>query len=118
MPGIRTSRIRHAVSCSSLEFKNASAEEKPWAQNPTDRIRLLSEFLRESSSSTIEIRGNSDMQTPFLVNFPETSLIKCTAKVNPRKTLCFEDDDALEGNVPPPGKSVYCTLVRVVTTLG
>src|SRR4029077_20353815 len=82
MPGIRTSRIRHAVLRSSLEFKNASAEEKPWARNPTDRIRLLSEFLRESSSSTIDMRGAADIGWYFLFLGPL------------RKTLVLRDNVA------------------------
>jgi hypothetical protein len=51
----RTSRIKQSVSCRRLEVRNASAEEKPSARKPRDRNKLLSEFLKESSSSTIEI---------------------------------------------------------------
>jgi hypothetical protein len=54
---MRTSRTRQRVSRTWFELKNASAEEKPCARNPVDRMRFSSEILSASSSSTIEMSG-------------------------------------------------------------
>ena len=62
------SKIRKKINNPAYLYKNkilpdnASAEEKPCARNPKDRIRLSSEFLSESSSSTIEMSGTLDIQ--------------------------------------------------------
>src|SRR5262245_18931530 len=53
MCGIRTSRIRHAVSCLSGDRKKDSADANLLALNPADRIKLSSDILSASSSSTI-----------------------------------------------------------------
>ena len=45
-----------------VEFRNSPAEEKPCVRIPTDRNKLLSEFLRKSSSSTIEMSGAGGME--------------------------------------------------------
>ena len=60
--GIRTSRSKQSVWCNSFEFRNSAAEEKPCVRIPTDRNKLLSEFLRKSSSSTIEMSGAGGME--------------------------------------------------------
>jgi hypothetical protein len=50
----QATRLMHLV-----RIQERSAEEKPCARNPVDRIRFSSEFLSASSSSTIEMSGIS-----------------------------------------------------------
>jgi hypothetical protein len=57
VPGICTSRIRHAVSWIHGELKKSSAEEKDWTINPITLRSLLVEVRKDSSSSTSEIKA-------------------------------------------------------------
>jgi hypothetical protein len=55
IPGIRTSKIRHAVSATRDDWRKSSAEGNTAAVNPIDRKRLLMASRIDSSSSTIEM---------------------------------------------------------------
>src|SRR6266481_8769875 len=51
------SEIRHDVSATSRDCRNASADGNVQARNPSDVTRLSIALLTTVSSSTIEIRG-------------------------------------------------------------
>jgi hypothetical protein len=118
MPGIRTSRIRHAASCILFDPKNASAEEKPCARNPADRIRFSSEPLRLSSSSTIEIRGIFGIESLLLL-FP-IHISQEAAKSQPSIALAghLGADGKTWKQTNAKGRNIYSTLGQAATTFG
>src|SRR6516225_3719224 len=56
MPGIRTSTMRHEVSCSWPEVRNISADSKAAVRKPKDSIRRVVVLRMDSSSSMIEMK--------------------------------------------------------------
>src|SRR2546427_9372798 len=66
MPGIRRSRIKHAVSPADWEFRNSSADAKASARNPEERRSLRVDRRTETLSSTIETTRSSSIFFPFI----------------------------------------------------
>src|SRR5215469_3025482 len=65
MPGIRTSTMRHEVSCSWPEVRNISADSKAAARKPKDSIRRVVVLRMDSSSSMTEIKFFPTMDPPL-----------------------------------------------------
>src|ERR1700739_3646378 len=56
MPGIRTSTMRHEVSCSWPDLRKASADSKAAARKPKDSMSRVVVLSMDSFLSPIEIR--------------------------------------------------------------
>src|SRR5215470_11403274 len=120
MPGIRTSRIRQAVSRTWSELKNDSAEENPCTRNPTERIRLSRLLLKKSSSSTNEMSGKRGIQpvSPLVVTFRKKPYSLRCAKAESLSHLWFDCDRLLDNNMTRARGGFYNPLGQRATTLG
>jgi hypothetical protein len=71
MFGIWMSEITHEVSGTLSDCKNACAEGKAYATNPSDRISLIVPIRHDSSSSMIEMMGASVKRLVHLSALPK-----------------------------------------------
>src|SRR6266436_5976790 len=64
MPGIRTSTMRHEVSCSWPEVRKFSADSKAAARKPNDSMSRVVVLRTDSSSSMTEIKFFATLDPP------------------------------------------------------
>ncbi len=79
MPGMATSRIRHFVCSSALDWRNSSAEENAAGEKPNSLSKSGSDSRTDSSSSTMETSGRLGSSIP-MADHDERS--NCATNVN------------------------------------
>jgi hypothetical protein len=79
MFGIWMSEITHEVSGTLSDCKNACAEGKAYATNPSDRISLIVPIRHDSSSSMIEMTGASVKRLVHLSALPKRQHVAAAA---------------------------------------
>src|SRR5258708_29889891 len=70
MPGICTSTMRHAVSCSWPDLRKPSADSNAAARKPKDSMSSVVVLRTDSSSSTTEIRFLATLDSPMKLKVP------------------------------------------------